>query len=538
MNPTDMTVQPLVSRLTESPEEVFVLLRSGTYVPSQETSPQIETARQQVQEHEKIVLELKRDIARYQSLSSPIRKFPTEICRIIFALASGENQLGGNYHWSSNAFRLAGVCSRWRDIAISSPELWAEIAVAVGEQAIPPMQLCLDRSGIHPLSIQVSGGIQESEEKPEFVQNFCRMLAEHSDRWRQLDLSEADHTLIPYMANHLEQAPMLETVICSEWGSRLLEGACFDKAPNVRTVDFHFMNGAVPMDMLDLLPWASLHHLTMEHDQQELFDGLFEGLRCAKDLKSLEYTGDALLDGESYRAIDAALSEEDRFSLNIECLTIDMSRTRGFYDLLHDFFLPLILPSLTSLEIACKTPNGIRSGPRFRGSWPSEIIRQCFQRSRCSLTVLVLKGMPLTESDVISVLLLVPSLQRFTLTEFGSNILCDAPPKAPQLITKWLLMRLRGLPTNNQCTICPHLIYLELRAQSHFDADTEFVALLQSRQVANGGVERLRTVVLKVSGRKLSPELLKGISGGMMVTLFDEGGRVDESKETSDGSGS
>ncbi|KAK1232454.1 hypothetical protein PQX77_004431 [Marasmius sp. AFHP31] len=537
-----MTIQPPVSRVAGSPEELFVLLRSGTYVPSQETSQRIETARHQIQDYEKSVQELRtkqasleRDMVHYRSLSSPIRRFSTEILRIIFAFACGENQLGGYFGWSSDAFSLASVCNRWRDIAVNSPDLWAEMAVDIGERAIPPMQLCLARSGSHPLSIQVSGGIIELEEKPALVQNFCRILAEHSDRWRQLDLSEAEDTLIPYMANRLEQAPMLEAVICSEWGSRLLGSACFDKAPNIRTVDFHFMDGAGPMDMLELLPWASLHHLTMEHDKQELSHGLFEGLRCARDLKSLKYTGEALLDGESYKATDAALSEENRFTSNIEYLTIDMSRTRGFYDLLYDLFSPLILPSLTSLEITCEGPATIHSRPPwFRGSWPSGILRQCLQRSSCNLTVLTLQGMPLPEIDVVSVLLLAPSLQRFTLAEFGSETLYDELPRnLPQTITKWLLMRLRGIPTNNQNTICPQLTYLELRALSHFDADKEFVALLQSRQVPNGGVKRLRTDVLKVSGRELSPELYEGIGKGTIVTLFDKAGRVDESKQTS-----
>ncbi|KAL0061445.1 hypothetical protein AAF712_011739 [Marasmius tenuissimus] len=174
-------------------------------------------------------------------------------------------------------------------------------------------------------------------------------------------------------------------------------------------------------------------------------------------------------------------------------------------------------------------------------SWPRNIIREFFERSASTLTVLNLSGMELSESEVISALQLTPSVRHFTLSEVGASSYNTAKNGLlSQTITKYLLKRLHGNTSlddayGTQHPILSKLTFIRLEAQFRFDADEEFVAFVQSRWVMQESdmlreVRRSRTVELRVQDRKLSPEIYEPLkwveSDGMMISVMNDGERV------------
>ncbi|KZP22080.1 hypothetical protein FIBSPDRAFT_716205, partial [Athelia psychrophila] len=85
----------------------------------------------------------------HKALVSPIRQVPPEIITEVF-LHSAE----GNFE---SPIFLASICSRWRTIALSSPQLWASFRISVNaenlESQIALAEMWLSRAGRYPLSI-------------------------------------------------------------------------------------------------------------------------------------------------------------------------------------------------------------------------------------------------------------------------------------------------------------------------------------------------------------------------------------------------
>ncbi|KAK1225765.1 hypothetical protein PQX77_011284 [Marasmius sp. AFHP31] len=555
-----------------APQNIFETLRSphSSFISSQETSKWIQEAQGSVQSYEKEIRKyenqvrqlrakqaaLRRDIARYSSLSSPIRKLPSETLRHIFGFASVHNQFGhGTYErrWYSGAFTLSSVCSRWREIAIGLPEIWSNISLRFEERALRPVKICLLRSGQCPLTLNLDGNGHNHEDDEdddpqgfELMSEFCSILTQQCIRWREVDLVEASYSMIPYIEDHpLREAPLLESFTCCDINiGGLFAPTSHCTPPNIRDVGFTFVLDYQPSeDLAHVFPWQTIRQLRLEYDKQDTLAGILEVLQLGTNLQSLVYFGDSWVDSipfRPYESLPRRIKEEDIVVSDISSLTIDMKGPRGFFDVVHDFFRAVTMPSLTSLTISCKL---LQDGStiHFHSSWPREVIHEFFERSASTITTLNLSGMKLSEPEVISTLQLTPSVHHFTLSEVGANSY-DAANNGlfPQTITKSLLKRLYGNTSldnayGTQYPILSKLTFLRLEAQFRFDADEEFVDLVQSRWFKQESgmsrdVERLRTVELHVQGRKLSSEIYEPLkwveSDGMMVSIMNGGERV------------
>ncbi|THU81278.1 hypothetical protein K435DRAFT_767386 [Dendrothele bispora CBS 962.96] len=79
---------------------------------------------------------LKKYVDEHRSLLSSMRRFPSEILGDIFGFCCSEYGLSVNrktppedFQVSAPALILSQICSRWRDIVISSPSLWSRMTV-------------------------------------------------------------------------------------------------------------------------------------------------------------------------------------------------------------------------------------------------------------------------------------------------------------------------------------------------------------------------------------------------------------------------
>ena len=95
------------------------------------------------------------------AIFAPIRQLPTKILLEIFLIASPSVSITAT---AGTPWKLGYVCGRWRDIVLSSPNLWScislgfpdeQISKCRGVQACNLLKLCLAHSGQHPLSIRL-----------------------------------------------------------------------------------------------------------------------------------------------------------------------------------------------------------------------------------------------------------------------------------------------------------------------------------------------------------------------------------------------
>ncbi|KAJ8074443.1 hypothetical protein PM082_015344 [Marasmius tenuissimus] len=113
---------------------------------------------------------LKRDILQYGSLESPIRKLPVEVLRLIFRFTSKQSIFGIDREWMSTAFCLSSVCSRWREVSLNSPELWADVGFSIDEEkALKPVLISLNRSQDYPLTVHIAGEDEDGQKFQAFL---------------------------------------------------------------------------------------------------------------------------------------------------------------------------------------------------------------------------------------------------------------------------------------------------------------------------------------------------------------------------------
>ncbi|KAL0576443.1 hypothetical protein V5O48_005548 [Marasmius crinis-equi] len=405
------------------------------------------------------------------------------------------------------------------------------------EHALQPIKLSLSHLKGYPLMLTVVDNIHHEDPRPEYWEEFCHMFTEQCHCWHQVDFVEVQ-LLVSYMVdNPLEHTPLLEVVAYN------LFEHCFINTPKLTSVNFDWGED-VPepiMGMENIFPWSTMRHLQLDYDTQATLAGIFKALQIGVDLESLKCTGCTMMWTHGtwwpYKARNHRWAKDkDCLETNLSSLTIDMWDCQGFYEIVHDLFRSLVLPSLDSLDISCLQGQFLDT-THFLGVWPWDVLRECFKQSGCNLTTLTLGGLPLSECDVLSLLELCPSIHTFTLHEVSIK---KCPEQVPQTITKSLVKRLQGsTPSENvfsvQDPVLTKLTYLRLKARPHFDTDEEFVEFVKSRWFVSGYdgacvMERLRTVELHVEKWKLPEKTYKSLkwinSDGMMISVFGDEERV------------
>ncbi|KAF7361673.1 hypothetical protein MVEN_00510800 [Mycena venus] len=110
---------------------------------------------------------------------------------------------------------LLQVCSAWRTVALSLPDLWTSLSVVVHDgQAFPPLDVASDwlrRSGDLPLEL-VLCQTNESDGNQELADDILALYMRYLPRWRdvRLDIANPTYGRSLHPSSHLH-APLLET---------------------------------------------------------------------------------------------------------------------------------------------------------------------------------------------------------------------------------------------------------------------------------------------------------------------------------------
>ncbi|KAK0506679.1 hypothetical protein EDD18DRAFT_1124491 [Armillaria luteobubalina] len=183
---------------------------------------------------------LRRRLARYKSVLSPIRCLPRDIIIEIFLQTIHPST--SSLDISQGLWPLCHVSSSWRKILLSTPSLWSTIIL------VPPytsrhskgiLAEHLLRSQRHPLRVTIT----QEKTVTIIISEVCDMVLQASDRWLSADL-----TLDPFYTSHLSpmcgRLPLLQdvhfTVYFVDEGTISTGRKVFSITPSLRRADLPF----------------------------------------------------------------------------------------------------------------------------------------------------------------------------------------------------------------------------------------------------------------------------------------------------------
>ncbi|ESK90592.1 hypothetical protein Moror_4228 [Moniliophthora roreri MCA 2997] len=384
-------------------------------------------------------------------IKSSIRRLPPEILARVFFMAWDTRTLP----WTESSCKvplvLGQVCSQWRTIVHSCPQLWSNIIVnfhvdddeASARRILKWTKYCLEKSRPKPLRINFtlpeSVYFDENDEEHYYHYGLHRStldeLLKHCARWAvaNVELKEEDHIILP------ESLPMLEELSIERERPEFFEEenipfVAFPHSSVVRSAprlsNLHI--SGLEVQVLEQIDLTSLTRLT--HDICYLGTLLYL-LRHSPNLSEVQ-----LMD---YR------NDVDPFAHGVTSSSLRTLRAEWISPL-SDLFQYLTLPCITSLYI--KERYRSDAGETFDPNFPE--FRQFIERSRPPLTHLYLSSPTLLHEELVRVLAMLPSISHLELDSSFNDV---------HLVTDDLLRYLTVTSTSSpDDVLLPNLIDLRL----------------------------------------------------------------------------
>ncbi len=438
--------------------------------------------------------------------SSPIRRLPTEVLGIVFASACTSFQ-EAEY---KTPLSISLVCSKWRDIAISTPHLWTNIYVAPYSRTagVPVYQHYRQRCGGIPIFIRVEVPARVHphvcdddddfpyEQTYEYHFDVMGIIYDSFPQWRHAEfyMKGEDIELLEVQsdrwAQDLEQleAPILYslTLALKDADTTDLPGI-FRAAPSLTSVNLLDSCGSQPFSWADCpLPWRQFRRVRTSQGNPANLMVLEDNLQHGEG-RTL------VLEGRCKRSMtDSFLSLEISFTCLITTLILN---SEDWNDDVFDFFTdPLAIPALKNLALICR---------RRCYYNPLLVLPQFLQSLVCELSTfsLVMHGrgptyipQPTLADTLVDALHEMGHLKSLQVIESDNG---------PPLLSKRLFEEL------STDALLPELTSLELVWAEDRQPDRELLSALSAR--ADG---RLSSVVLGVrNGGNLGPDVLECMQG-------------------------
>ncbi|KAJ7601142.1 hypothetical protein C8J56DRAFT_880671 [Mycena floridula] len=411
---------------------------------------------------------LQQNVASYKAFLAPIRRLPGDMLRDIFVSCLPMNK-AADIAITDAPLLLGRVCRSWRELAMSTPQLWASIHVRFAENldSTTVQRLCdeaqtwIARSGICPLTVKVGNSGCTSPILVKFIQSLTRF----STRWRSIELEAAAVWLTPLMSLSKNGVPRLEKFSHSELRhrdtmkeftdcERLWLSSAILGGEQLRDLTLQNPMVANP-DVLAMskIRFGQLTRLTLEVGRRttlEFVADIFN--RCPNLIACCVTITDRMPQGHP------ATNEGHFTPMNLPCLsTFDLTVRGGpSNDSIEDFFSNLHLPQLSSFKLNVETVS----------SWISVA-----ESSSVSVESLAISFAALQHASVLEYLCTSTSIKRLRITDPGSYTL-----EAAGIHDMTSL-----LPINNFGDIaCPNLEVLELHNIQSF-TDSTFVEFVRKR---------------------------------------------------------
>ncbi|KAF9075312.1 hypothetical protein BDP27DRAFT_1315869 [Rhodocollybia butyracea] len=437
--------------------------------------------------------------ARLRALLSPVRKLPNEILSRIFQHVCENNSLRGyNAHTLPihfSAMTISFVCSRWRDLALSSPRLWAHLTIGVcTRDAARELRLIniltrlLKRSS--PLKLSLNIDCNDCYLR-EGTLPFLDLLLQHAHRWETFTFHALYPLTLYQMPSGLHFPSLVELNIRtfeSPLGGPLPDLNLFEHAPRLCTL----ATTEAPPPKAPFNKLESLHLQRMNIDLASP-PVLANILHNYPSLKSLSLEPDPFEEGDFEELRDPTVQGTWR---NITCLVIE-----AFWQpwLLNMAFSSFSFPSLNELVVKSKCPT----------TWPVDAFKSFVTTSSCMITTFTLRGFTVSDVDLIATLQVMPSLSYLEIDDFK-----DSSSQSP--ITSHFMQSLQHQSTSFPLAPKLHSLRLISKWNAPFD-DLTFISMIESRWFKPGsdlsaamfsvGKACIRSVVLTFSWREVDAEV-------------------------------
>ncbi|KAK7043141.1 hypothetical protein VNI00_008495 [Paramarasmius palmivorus] len=456
--PTSPFLSRIGTTLDTSPEERLVIQRLISDGEKRLQVIQDEISKLQAEQDE-----VKKFIEDHRAFVSPIRLLHADILREIFYQCLPQRELP-KCRAREAPLLLTTVCRGWREVVITTPNLWNRVDISLPRLYDPPITdqfrslmraweegivIWLERSGKMPLELSFSaegmaGGWgwsgnwnidgESCEELEQLYANVMRCLLAHASRWKSLCLN-APSTVWETFASLAEDLPWLESfktngLVHSTMDTRGQPLALLIKrSPSLRMLHFQHAFSHLPVrwnfltKVSSRLRALSLRHYTVsaQIDPENLWHAV--PLVTLPNLLSLNIQ-----------------FSEDRVDHGIETLTVA----------LQQIFDSIVAPKLTHLCAMLSR--------RRLGNIDTPLNRVPFldflERSGCTLQSLAL-DLPLVDDALIHLLAATASLEQLKLQMSGASRYRFSG-QIPMTLNDTIIHALTPSSTNTDI-LCPNL---------------------------------------------------------------------------------
>ncbi|KAK1225725.1 hypothetical protein PQX77_011345 [Marasmius sp. AFHP31] len=182
--------------------------------------------------------ELERLLSMHRSVSSPALLLPIELWAHILWLCMPETRYP-TWNTQFTPVVFGRVCSYWRTMVRSMPELWSSISLyifpGIGNQRprwMPLVPALLNRSCEYPLSLEIVWYASKREENNAFDGYFLDLIIPSSSRWKGVNITVPNMHLHRFLEAPL---PQLETLSI---GGEASDKPSIPHAPCLREIAF------------------------------------------------------------------------------------------------------------------------------------------------------------------------------------------------------------------------------------------------------------------------------------------------------------
>ncbi|KAF7301099.1 hypothetical protein MIND_00673900 [Mycena indigotica] len=250
-------------------------------------------------------------IAALKYAVSPIRKLPADILLEIFSRVEDGHDWSRFHHLSTNAhfrhvFRLASVCSYWRQLLLTAPRMWpTTVALQTSgfisfPQHFDVVNTLLQRSNPYLLNITVDGLRRDVGTYLHSLVISIAMNVAH--RWRSLRM---EFDFVPFLRHAQTPGPLIHLTEISlhgmDWNETDQPSAFFLDAPKLTRVLLRTSNTTKL-----LLPWSQLTKLHLEGVESPGFLAVLEQCISVVNLHLVGYICDE--DAIATSALSATVS--------------------------------------------------------------------------------------------------------------------------------------------------------------------------------------------------------------------------------------
>ncbi|KAH8817534.1 hypothetical protein DL96DRAFT_1820331 [Flagelloscypha sp. PMI_526] len=215
----------------------------------------------------------------YTAQSAAIRRLVPEILvRVFMCLEEDVNGAASSGKLSFPPVIMSQVCSAWRALAHSTPQLWTQISINTSSPRYEKMsEVYLDRSKPCLLDITIK--------KVQFQRMVAPLFEPHLHRIRALRCPLASiSSRIPIKTSlgveKVTTFSNLETLELSKMPISLGWEIGQFSFPNIKSFS---MQGAIPQELITLLPWAQITHVKTERSPELL--AILETHGCLRSLE-------------------------------------------------------------------------------------------------------------------------------------------------------------------------------------------------------------------------------------------------------------